>query len=108
MAGHFEDGVDRFLLSRADKRAGIYDDDVGIFGVWREFGSRLGEHAHHDLAVDEVLGQPRLTNPTLAGAVGPAVNTFVLMGTGSDQHIEINDQNAQALSRSVGNRSPRF
>ena len=53
---HLQDGVYRFLLGRVDERAGVYHDDVGIFGAGREFGTGVSEHTHHDLAVDEVLG----------------------------------------------------
>src|SRR6266404_4585617 len=56
VAGHFEDRIDGFLLRAADEPAGIYDDDVGVLGVGSKFGASLGQHAHHYLAVDEVLG----------------------------------------------------
>ena len=56
VAGHFEDRVDRFLLGAGDKRAGVHDDDVGVLRVGSEFGPGLRQHAHHHLAIDEVLG----------------------------------------------------
>ena len=54
--GHLEDGVDRLLLRAFDERAGIDDDDVGVFGAAGEFGAGAGQQAHHDFAVDEVFG----------------------------------------------------
>jgi hypothetical protein len=56
VAGHFEDGIDGFLLGAGDEGAGIDDNDIGGIGVGSEFGSGLGEHTHHDLAIDEVFG----------------------------------------------------
>ena len=56
MRGHFEDGIDRFLLRAFDERAGIDYDDVGVFGAAGQFGSGPRQQAHHDFAVDEVLG----------------------------------------------------
>ena len=29
---------------------------IGIFGALGQIGARLGQHAHHDLGVDEVFG----------------------------------------------------
>ena len=34
----------------------IDNDDIGVFGRRCQFGSSLRQHAHHDLAIDEVLG----------------------------------------------------
>ena len=56
VGGHLEDGVDRFLLRALDERAGVDDDDVGVFGAAGEFGSGARQQAHHDFAVDEVFG----------------------------------------------------
>ena len=56
MAGHLEDGVDRFLLGRVDEGAGVDDQDVGGFGVAGDARAGVVEQAHHDFAVDEVFG----------------------------------------------------
>ena len=53
---HFEDGIDGLLLGGVDERAGVDDDDVGVFGAGGDFSPVGGEHAHHDLGVHEVLG----------------------------------------------------
>ena len=54
--GHFEDGVDGFLLGRIDKAAGIDHDNVGIRRMRRKLMAAGGELAHHDLSIDEVFG----------------------------------------------------
>ena len=56
VAGHLEDGVDRFLLGRVDEGAGVDDEDIGGFGVGGDARAGAVEQAHHDLAVDEVFG----------------------------------------------------
>ncbi len=56
VAGHFEDGVHRLLLRALDERAGVDHDHVGVFGAAGEFGAGTGQKAHHDFAVDEILG----------------------------------------------------
>ena len=53
---HLEDGVDGLLLGGVDEAAGVDDDDLGVFGSGREFGTVVMEQAHHDLGVDEVFG----------------------------------------------------
>ena len=53
---HLQDRVHRLLLGRVDERAGVHDDDVGVFGARRDLGPTLREQAHHDLAVHQVLG----------------------------------------------------
>src|SRR5208283_185076 len=53
---HFKDGIDRFLLGAGDKGTGVDDDHVGIFGRWSQLSPGLRQNAHHDLAIDEVLG----------------------------------------------------
>ena len=55
-AGHFEDGVDGFLLGRVDEATGVDDEDLGFFWVRGEACAGAVEQAHHDLGVDEVLG----------------------------------------------------
>ena len=69
LAGHFEDFVDRFLLRGANERAGVDDDDVGIFGIGSRLGSGVDQHAHHDLAIDEVFGAAEAdkANPSGSG-----------------------------------------
>ena len=56
MAGHFEDGIDRFLLGRVDEGAGVDDQHVGGLRVADDARARVVEEAHHDFAVDEILG----------------------------------------------------
>ena len=56
VAGHFEDGVDGFLLGGVDEAAGVDDEDFGLFGVGGEARAGAVEQAHHDLGVDEVFG----------------------------------------------------
>src|SRR5262249_3201005 len=53
--GHFQDRVDRFLLSWIDEAARVDDDHVCVRGMRRELVPAGGEVAHHDLGVDEVL-----------------------------------------------------
>jgi len=55
-AGHFEDGVDGFLLGGVNEGAGVDDEDVGFFGMSGEASAGAVEQAHHDLGVDEVFG----------------------------------------------------
>ena len=54
--GHFENGVDGFLLGRIDEAAGVDDEHVGLIGMRRELVPARGELAHHDFAVDQILG----------------------------------------------------
>ena len=56
VTSHFEDGIDGFLLRAADKGTGIHHDDVGVLRIRSKLGAGLGQHAHHDLAIDEVFG----------------------------------------------------
>lgn len=56
MTGHFEDGINRFLLGAVDKRAGVDDDDIGVLGAAGEFSSRASQQTHHDFAIDQVFG----------------------------------------------------
>ncbi len=78
--GHFEDGVDRFLLRAFDEGAGIDDDDVGVFGAAGEFGSGAREQAHHDFAVDEVLGAAEADEAdSSAGARAAASRAAILL-----------------------------
>jgi hypothetical protein len=56
VACHFQDRVHRFLLRAIYERAGVDHDDVGVFGAAGQFGSGARKHAHHDFAVDQVLG----------------------------------------------------
>ncbi len=53
---HFEDGIDRFLFGGVDEGAGVDDDDVGIGGIGGDLGAGAVEQAHHDFAIDQVLG----------------------------------------------------
>ena len=56
VASHLEDGVDRFLFGRVDEGAGIDDQHVGSGGIVGDARAGVVEQAHHDFAVDEVLG----------------------------------------------------
>ena len=56
VGSHLEDGVDRFLLRAFDEGAGVDDDDVSVFRAASQFGSGARQQAHHDFAVDQVLG----------------------------------------------------
>ena len=69
VGGHLKDGVDRFLLGAFDERAGVDDDDVGVLGAAGEFGSGAREQAHHDFAVDEVLGAAETDEADLLRAI---------------------------------------
>ena len=68
--GHFEDRVDRLLLGAFDERAGVDDDHVGVFGAASEFGAGAGQQAHHDFAIDEVLGAAQADEAHLLRAFG--------------------------------------
>ena len=35
--GHFQNRIDRFLLGRVNKAAGVYDQDIGLIGMGSEF-----------------------------------------------------------------------
>lgn len=52
---HLEDGVDGLLLCGVDERAGVDDENVGIFGHRGELGSAMMKEAHHNFRVDEIL-----------------------------------------------------
>src|SRR5579863_7083504 len=56
VARHLEDGVDRLLPGRVDEAAGVDDEDFGVLGARGKARAGAVEQAHHDLAVDEVLG----------------------------------------------------
>ena len=56
VAGHFEDGVDGFLLGGVDEGAGVDDEDLGLLRMGGEARAGAVEQAHHDLGVDEVFG----------------------------------------------------
>ena len=55
-ASHFENGVDRLLLGRVDKTAGIDDEDFRFLGPRRQACAGMVKQAHHDLGIDEILG----------------------------------------------------
>jgi len=55
-AGHLEDGVDGFLLGGVDEGAGVYDEDLGLFGAGGQARAAAVEEAHHDLGFDQVFG----------------------------------------------------
>ncbi len=52
----FEDGVDRFLLRRLDKRACVHQQHLRLFGLERDLESRRRQRAKHQLAVGKILG----------------------------------------------------
>ena len=66
---HLQDRVDRFLLGRIDKRAGIYHDHVGVFGAGGDLRAAGLQHAHHHLAIDEVLGAAKADKADLQRAL---------------------------------------
>jgi len=68
--GHFEDRVHRLLLGGVDKRAGIDDDDVGVFGASGDLGAALRKQTHHDLAVHQVLGTAQADEADFLGRNG--------------------------------------
>ncbi len=53
--GHFQNGVDGFLLRRLDEAARIDDKDVRLARTRRDFVSRARENTHHHLAIHEVF-----------------------------------------------------
>ncbi len=55
-AGHLEDGVDGFLFGGVDEGAGIHDEHVGGLGIADDAGAGVIEEAHHNFAIDEILG----------------------------------------------------
>ena len=55
-AGHFEDGIDGFLLGGVNEGAGVDDEDFGVFRPCGEARAGSVKKAHHDLGVDEVFG----------------------------------------------------
>ena len=61
--GHLEDGVHRFLLGGVDERAGVNDNDVGVFGAGRNLCATLRQQPHHDLAIHQVLGAAEAHKP---------------------------------------------
>ena len=56
MTSHFQNRVHRLLLRTGNEGAGVDYDDVSVLGVLGQFCPCLREHAHHDLAIHEVLG----------------------------------------------------
>ncbi len=68
MLRHLQNGVDRLLLGGVDERAGVDDDDVGVFGARGDLRSALREQAHHHLAVHQVLGTAQADKPNFLGA----------------------------------------
>src|ERR1700686_3555092 len=67
---HLQDRVNRFLLSAANKRAGIHPDHVGICRVRSQLGPRLRQHAHHHLAIHKVLRAAQANEPHLGRNLG--------------------------------------
>ena len=54
-----EDRVERLLLRRLDKRAGVHQQDLRLFGIERDLETGRGQCAKHQLAVGEILGTPK-------------------------------------------------
>ena len=54
--GHFEDGIDGFLLGGIDEAAGVDHQHVGLVGMRRQLVPAGHKLAHHDFAIHEVLG----------------------------------------------------
>ena len=55
MAGHFENGLNRFLLRFINEGAGIYHDDVSPVRLVRHFMAGLLGEAEHHFGIYEVL-----------------------------------------------------
>ncbi len=56
MPRHLQNRIHRFLLRALDERAGVDHNDVSIFGAGNQLRPGLCQHAHHDFAIDQVLG----------------------------------------------------
>ena len=63
--GHFENGVDRFLLRLVDERARIDHKDVSRFGVAGELVTRLLRKPQHHLGINEVFGTAKRNHSNL-------------------------------------------
>jgi hypothetical protein len=55
VAGHLEDGVDRFLLRRVDEGAGVDDQHLGRGGVVGQLMAGVVSQAEHHLRIHQVL-----------------------------------------------------
>ena len=64
---HLQDGVDRLLLGSVDERAGVDDDDVGVFGAGVIWAPPCASRPIITSLSTRFLGQPRLTNPIFFG-----------------------------------------
>ena len=53
---HFEDRVDGFFLGRVDETAGIYDQNFGLIGMWRQLVAAGHQLPHHHFTVHKVFG----------------------------------------------------
>ena len=53
--GHFQNGVDGFLLGGVDEAAGVNNDDVGIGRLGSKLVAVCHELAHHDLGINEIF-----------------------------------------------------
>src|SRR6202008_1355582 len=80
--GHFKNRVDRFLLRRSDKAAGVDDEDLGFVGVRGKLISVSREDAHHHLAVHKVFGASQTDDSSFWHEKAPSVcGTFGYFST---------------------------
>ena len=79
---HFQDRVHGFLLSAGNEGAGVYHDDIGVFGARNQLRSGLRQHAHHHFAVDQILraAQADKTDPWPGRGRGSGVFRYILDG----------------------------
>ena len=54
--GELEDGLDALLLRGTDERAGIDDQDIGVFGILGHVVALALQRSEHHLAVHAILG----------------------------------------------------
>ena len=64
--GHFQNRIDGFLFRAIDETARIDDDDIGIFFAGSNGVALSASVPSMTSLSTRFLGQPRLTNPTLA------------------------------------------
>ena len=55
MAGHFENGINGFLLRAADERTSVDDYHVCIVGRGGKLSAGFSKEAHHDFAIDQIF-----------------------------------------------------
>ena len=68
------------LLGSVNKRAGIHDDDISVFGVRRDLRSVPRQQPHHDLAVNQVLRAAEADKADFRGSARPWILRFNALG----------------------------